>query len=38
MNWEGEKEGEGFEHWGLRDDLGQMQQLGVLPSLREPNG
>jgi steroid delta-isomerase-like uncharacterized protein len=26
-------EGKAIEHWGVRDDLGQMQQLGVVPPL-----
>ena len=25
--------GKAIEHWGLRDDLGQLQQLGVIPPL-----
>jgi hypothetical protein len=24
------------EHWGVRDDLGMMQQLGVIPEPGQP--
>jgi len=30
------RDGKVVEHWGLRDDMGLMQQLGVLPRRPEP--
>lgn len=26
------RDGKGIEHWGVRDDLGMMRQLGVIPA------
>jgi predicted ester cyclase len=31
------RDGKAVEHWGVRDDLGMMQQLGVIPELGEPD-
>src|ERR687889_602484 len=28
--------GKGVEHWGVRDDLGMMQQLGLMPDPGQP--
>jgi predicted ester cyclase len=30
------KDGKAVEHWGVRDDMALMQQLGVLPGRPEP--
>jgi predicted ester cyclase len=27
------RDGKAIEHWGVRDDLGMMQQMGVIPEL-----
>jgi predicted ester cyclase len=29
------RDGKAIEHWGLRDDLGMMQQMGVMPEPRQ---
>jgi predicted ester cyclase len=29
------REGKAVEHWGVRDDLGMMQQMGVMPEPRQ---
>jgi predicted ester cyclase len=29
-------DGKAVEHWGVRDDLGMMQQLGLMPDPRQP--
>ena len=29
------RDGKGIEHWGTRDDLGMMRQLGVIPNPAE---
>jgi predicted ester cyclase len=30
------REGKAVEHWGVRDDLGMMQQLGLIPESGQP--
>jgi predicted ester cyclase len=30
------RDGKAVEHWGVRDDLGMMQQLGVIPEPGQP--
>jgi predicted ester cyclase len=30
------RDGRAIEHWGVRDDLGMMQQLGVIPEPGQP--
>src|SRR5687768_10451974 len=30
------RDGKAIEHWGVRDDLGMMQQLDVIPELEQP--
>ena len=30
------RDGKAVEHWGVRDDLGMMQQLDVIPDLKQP--
>jgi predicted ester cyclase len=30
------RDGKAVEHWGVRDDLGIMQQMGVIPELEQP--
>ena len=30
------EDGKAVEHWGVRDDMALMQQLGVLPGRPEP--
>jgi predicted ester cyclase len=30
------RDGKAVEHWGVRDDLGMMQQMGVNPDLEQP--
>ena len=32
------RDGKAIEHWGSRDELGMMQQLGVVPEARQPGG
>jgi steroid delta-isomerase-like uncharacterized protein len=32
IHWMRFVEGKAVEHWAVRDDLGQMQQLGVIPT------
>jgi predicted ester cyclase len=31
------REGKGVEHWGLRDDMALMRQLGVMPERLAPS-
>jgi len=30
------RDGKAVEHWGVRDDLGMMQQMGVILDLEQP--
>jgi steroid delta-isomerase-like uncharacterized protein len=30
------RDGKAVEHWGVRDDLGMMQQMGVIPEPEQP--
>jgi predicted ester cyclase len=30
------RDGKAVEHWGVRDDLGMLQQIGVVPELEQP--
>ena len=30
------RDGKAVEHWGVRDDLGMMQQMGVIPAPGQP--
>ena len=36
MHFVGFQDGKAIEHWGLRDELGIMQQLGVIPEPGQP--
>jgi hypothetical protein len=29
-------DGKAVAHWGVRDDMGMMQQMGVIPDLGQP--
>jgi predicted ester cyclase len=30
------RDGKAVEHWGVRDDLGMMQQMGIMSEPRQP--
>ena len=32
------KDGKAVEHWGVRDDLGMMEQMGLMPASEQSEG
>jgi steroid delta-isomerase-like uncharacterized protein len=38
MHWLRLRDGKASEHWAVRDDLGMLQQLGVIPAPGRPAG